>query len=82
MPEPPDNGKVTMAILGVKVDNLASTVERYHAELCREMRERDKDHEDRIRALEAAGRKSGWLDLGAYLVAIGAGIAGAITGKP
>ena len=57
---PPDNGRVTLAVLGVKLDQLAATVERYHEELCREMRERDTDHEARIRELEAAGRQGVW----------------------
>jgi hypothetical protein len=72
---------VTLAVLGVKLDQLAATVERYHEESCREMRERDGDHETRIRELEAAGRQGVWRDLAAFVTAVVAGVAGVLTGK-
>jgi len=76
------NGRVTLAVVQRDVQHLADTVQRYHDDLCREMRERDQDHEERIRSLEGASRQGIWRDVGAFLAALGAGIVGVLSNEP
>jgi len=92
----PDNGRITMAILGERLANLQATVERNHREICLEVQEaRDEikaleerrtkttdDHEARIRGLESRKTVSAWADVGAYVSAIAAAVAGVVIGKP
>ena len=71
------NGRVTLAVVQRDIQHLSERIDEFIAESrgCR------KDHEDRIRSLEASGRRSNWQDVGAYLTAIAAGIAGWLGGK-
>jgi hypothetical protein len=70
-----DNNRVTVAILKSEMTHLRETIDRYHQEVCEDI----KDHEDRLRSLEGRRSWSVWADVGAYIAAIGAGIAGALS---
>ena len=72
------NDRVTVAVLKSEIGHLGEKIDRYHYEVCEDLR----DHEDRLRELEGRQSWSLYRDIGAYLAAIGAGIAGAFTGKP
>jgi len=85
-----------MAILGERLANLQATVERNHREICQEVQDargeikalEDRrtrltdDHEARIRGLESRKTVSTWADIGAYVSAIAAAVAGVVIGKP
>lgn len=82
MPEQ-SNGRVTLAVVQNEIHHLRSDLERYHREMCDQMRESDdrisemlKDHETRLRSLEGSQGWNIWRDLGAFIAAVLAGIAG------
>jgi hypothetical protein len=81
-------GRVTLAILGSEIQHLTEEVRGWRAETKEliadsraEYRALVKDHEDRIRTLESSNRRGVAADVGAYLAAIGAGIAGFFGGN-
>ena len=85
---PDDNSRVTVAVLKAEMNHLALTLQaemqhlsnnqdRYHQQLCKEL----DDHEQRLRDLEAAKPWSLYRDVGAFVAAIGAGLAGVFSGK-
>lgn len=78
---PPDanNSRVTLAVVQRDIQHVIEKLDRYHQELCKEL----EDHEGRLRALEGQSRQGVWRDLGVFVAAIAAGVAGVVTGtKP
>ena len=87
MASPPDsaNGRVTLAVVQNEIKHVRADLERYHKELCSQVRESDerhmdmlRDHEERLRNLEGSQGWNVWRDVGAFMAAIGAGVAGLV----
>lgn len=78
-----DNGRVTMAILQNEIRHLSEEVKRLRQDLCGKIeayeeraRSVHQDHEERLRTLEGSQGWNVWRDLGTFLAAVGAGLAG------
>ena len=77
------NNRVTMAVLGVKLDNLSEQVAKLRLEVmddlstCKaDFSKKTDDHENRLRSLENSQGPAFWRDMAAYA---GAAIAGAVA---
>lgn len=84
MPEE-SNSRVTLAVLQNEIKHVRTDLERYHRDMCDQMQSSDdrimqmlQDHEGRLRTLEGSQGWNVWRDVGAFMTALGAGIAGLV----
>ena len=78
-----DNGRVSLAIVQNEITHLRGDVERMHRDLCQKVKDGDdriakmlEDHEERLRTLEGSQPWNVWRDLGTFVTAVIAGVAG------
>ena len=76
------NSRVTVAILKSELAHLSDQMDRYHTQICEDLREYKQqnretvqDHEARLRTLEGRRGPAVWADVGSYFAAIGAFVA-------
>jgi len=86
MPDTP-NGRVTLAVVQNEIQHIRDDLREYHLESCRRSQEMEarfmrlvEDHEARLRNLEGSQGWNIWRDVGAFMTAIGAFVAG-LAGK-
>jgi len=81
-----DDGRVTLAIIQRDIHHLCGKVDRYHEETKislakreEDCREAHKDHEARLRSLEAGERQAMYRDAGTFATAMAGIIAGVLA---
>ena len=72
-PQPDGNGKL-LARIDERTKHIAERIDTNHDELCKRL----DDHEKRLRNLEGSQGWNVWRDIGAFVTAIGAGVAGVV----
>ena len=70
---PTGNGKL-LARIDERTKHIAERIDLNHDELCKRL----EDHEHRLRSLEGSQGWNVWRDIGAFVAAIGAGVAGLV----
>ena len=70
---PTGNGmQARIARIDERTKHIAERIDTNHDELCKRL----DDHEKRLRSLEGSQGWNVWRDIGAFVAAIGAGVAG------
>ena len=72
---PTGNGMAArIARIDERTKHIAERIDLNHDELCKRL----ADHEERLRSLEGSQGWNVWRDIGAFVAAIGAGVAGLV----